>query len=144
MWVDGDMKGMPERAGPFGAIGTGMQSALVMLNYRELKPITPLREALYYAVEAKLHGETAPSVSEETDVVVMQPDKPDIQINDDDVENVLFQKIAIPNRPKDLSSKQVAYLNGLADLSGLPILQPPPTRQGAPDPHDPRRPDRDH
>jgi hypothetical protein len=122
MAVDMDMRGMPDYMGNFAAIGSGMKSALMMLHWRNVLPTTPVREGIAYLVEAKLWGETAPSVSEETDVVIMRPDQGDIKMDDDDVEKVLFQRIAIPNQPRRLTNAHLLRLNELKDLKGFPYI----------------------
>ena len=43
-------------------------------------------------------------------------------VNDDDLKKVLFDKIAIANRPRHLQRSQLDLLNGLTDLVDVPYI----------------------
>jgi hypothetical protein len=103
-------------------IGSGSSNALTFLGWREVKPSMPIRGALAYAVEAKYYGELASGVSAETDVIIMQPNEPDIVLKDVDVEDILFKKIAIENEPRKLTHRQCDLLNGIKDLANIPYV----------------------
>jgi 20S proteasome alpha/beta subunit len=138
---DNDMKphifaGGGETAGVFKdyagshAIGSGARNAIMMINYREVKPDMSIREAVYYGVEAKFYGESAPGVSGETDVLIFQYGREDIKLADDTVEKVLFEKMAIPNAPRKLTPEQKKLLNGVKEFGDLPKLSTARTYKG--------------
>lgn len=122
MSMEGAEPSIPERRTGYWAIGSGAPNAMTFLTWRRASTTTPVRAALAHVVEAKYYGELAPGNSEETDVILMQADKADIRINEKDVEDVLFQKIAIQNRPRNMTFSQLALLNNLKDLEGLPYV----------------------
>lgn len=77
-YVDGDVKlmslssdGMRDCAF-YGSVGTGSNSADAILQWRRLKGGLPLRDAVYYAYEAKRFGEVSPYVGEDTGIIVFQ------------------------------------------------------------------------
>ena len=77
MSVEGDgSRGIVKRHDTgFYAIGSGSVNATFILNYREASPQIPLREAVYYATEAKFYGEFATGVGMRTHVHVLRANK---------------------------------------------------------------------
>jgi hypothetical protein len=61
----------------FEAIGSGGVAATSMLFYRKAAASMPISKALYHVYEAKVSGENAPGVGEETDIWIMSPDQND-------------------------------------------------------------------
>lgn len=118
----GYSEGVLNRVSGYAAIGSGGPNALTFLSWRETTPTTPIRGAIAHAVEAKLNGELAPEVSEETDVVILLPDGTEIVLPEEVVENVLMQKIAIPNRPRNIQMKQLELLNDITALAKIPYV----------------------
>ncbi len=115
----GDGSGIFKDYAGFWAIGSGGQNAIMMLNYRRVTPEMSVREAMYYTIEAKYYGELAPGVSEDTDLIVLRHGKDDISIAEKTVEDILFQKIAIPNSPRPLTPAQKMMINRIKELQGI-------------------------
>jgi 20S proteasome alpha/beta subunit len=94
----------------FYAIGSGGVGAMYMLYYRELSYKTQAREALYYAMEAKLFGEQASGVGEDTDMYVATADGNFRPISEDSIESKL---VAVWNRlrPKWIGKHSRPILN---------------------------------
>src|SRR5262245_9092846 len=120
--ASGYSDGVLNRESGYAAIGSGGMNALTFLSWRETTPETPIRGALAHAVEAKLYGELAPEVSEETDVVILLQDGSEIVLPEEVVEDVLMQKIAIPNRPPNIRMRQLELLNDIDELANIPYV----------------------
>jgi Proteasome subunit len=120
--MDSSGHSIPEHRPGCWTIGSGAPNALTFLSWREVKPLMPVRGALAFAVEAKYYGELAAGVSAETDVIIIQPDKADIVLKEADVEDKLFERIAIKNKPKLLDPEQLDILNGMKELAGVPFV----------------------
>ncbi|MGO9451028.1 MAG: hypothetical protein ACLQDV_08285 [Candidatus Binataceae bacterium] len=104
----------------FYAIGSGSINALFILNYREASPQIPLREALYYATEAKFYGEFATGVGMRTDVHILRPRTKDIKLDEETIEEPLM-KICEQLSPADMKKHHIQKLNALS-LKGAPKL----------------------
>jgi hypothetical protein len=74
----------------FSAIGSGQFGATYMMFYRDLSTTMPLRQVLYYSVEAKSFGEQAGGVSEDTDLYVIRDGMPPIIIETDQLDKEVF------------------------------------------------------
>jgi ATP-dependent protease HslVU (ClpYQ) peptidase subunit len=122
LYGSGSSDGILNRESGYSAIGSGGTNALTFLSWRETTPATPIRGAIAHVAEAKLYGELAPEVSEETDVVVLLSDGTEIALPEEVVEDVLMQKIAIPNRPPNMKMKQLELLNNIAELAQIPYV----------------------
>jgi len=107
----------------FYAIGSGGVGAVYMLYYRELSYKTQAREALYYAMEAKLFGEQASGVGEDTDMYVATADGKFIPIGEESIEEEL---VAVWDRlrPKWIHKNSRATLNSISELDGFEELKP--------------------
>jgi 20S proteasome alpha/beta subunit len=120
----GASKGVPHRYDipGFAAIGSGATGADYIMYYRNLGPMTPVREALYYALEAKYFGEQAGSVSASTDLFLARPGKKLLQFDDDETIEEKLMPICMALEPRDLRPKDLKVLNGLKELSGFPKM----------------------
>jgi hypothetical protein len=102
----------------FYSIGSGGTGAIFMLYYRDMSYKKPAREAVYYAMEAKLFGEQASGVGEDTDLYIATADGKFITLGEDSLEDKLF---AVWNllRPKWIGEKSRAILNALPEMQGF-------------------------
>ncbi len=119
-------RGIPRRhdVPGFHSIGTGSDGALYMMQYRKVSSAMPVRQALYYAMEAKYFGELAPGVGERTDLYIIRPNKSRISIREKTIEDILVKKLCESLEPGLLKKRHVEILNSLAELAGLPQLEP--------------------
>ncbi len=100
----------------FAAIGSGGIGALYMMYYRSLSPKLPVRVALLAAVEAKYFGEQAGSVSESTDVYIVEPEGKEIMLDEEEtIEKKLF-KICQQIAPSDATRKHAEIINAIPEL----------------------------
>jgi ATP-dependent protease HslVU (ClpYQ) peptidase subunit len=120
--MEGEGRSVPEQRPNYWAIGSGAPNALTFLTWRQTSASTPTRAALAHAIEAKSYGELAPEVSDETDLVILLSNGTAIAINEKDIEEVLFGKIAFPNKPSNIDMNQLELLNDLPDLKGIPYV----------------------
>jgi 20S proteasome alpha/beta subunit len=118
----GDDKGVPERVDlpGYDVVGIGNTNGLFFLNYRDVGPKTPLREALYCAYEAKYHGEWASSVGWKTDLLVLTPTGA-VELGRKTVEEILYKKLARPLSPGAITKEQVDLLNSVPELESFPL-----------------------
>jgi hypothetical protein len=120
----------------FEAVGSGSTGADYMMYYRHLGPKTPVREAVYYALEAKYFGEQASGVSASTDLFLARPGKELLQLNDEETidEETIDEKlipICSALEPKDLRARDRRMLNDLSELKGFPKIEVPKRRRKA-------------
>lgn len=100
----------------FYSIGSGGIGAIYMLYYRDMSYKKPAREAVYYAMEAKLFGEQASGVGEETDLYIATSDGKFITLSEDTIEKKL---VSVWNklRPKWMGRESRLILNSLPELN---------------------------
>jgi 20S proteasome alpha/beta subunit len=117
----GESKGIPHRYDipGFAAIGSGATGADYIMYYRHLGSTTPVREAVYYALEAKYFGEQAGSVSASTDLFIARPGKKLLQFDDDETIEEKLIPICGALEPRDLRPRDIKTLNGLKELKGF-------------------------
>jgi len=120
----GETKGVPHRYDipGFAAIGSGATGADYFMYYRHLGPNLPVREAVYYTLEAKYFGEQAGSVSASTDLFIARPGKKLLQFDDDETIEEKLIPICTALEPKELRPRDLKTLNGLKELRGFPKL----------------------
>ncbi|MGC2246995.1 MAG: hypothetical protein WA609_10375 [Terriglobales bacterium] len=109
----------------FEAVGSGSTGADYMMYYRHLGPKTPVREAVYYALEAKYFGEQASGVSASTDLFIARPGKKLIQLDDDKTIEERLIPICAALEPRDVRRQDRRTLKGLSELRGYPRLEVP-------------------
>jgi 20S proteasome alpha/beta subunit len=109
----------------FVAVGSGSTGADYMMYYRRLSPKTPIREAVYYALEAKYFGEQASGVGASTDLFVARPGEKLIQLDDDKTIEEKLIPICSSLEPKDLRARDRQTLNDLPELRAFPKLEMP-------------------
>ena len=73
----------------FCSIGSGGIGAIFMLYYRDMSYKKPIREAVYYAMEAKLFGEQASGVGEDTDLYIVTADGRFITLGEESIDDKL-------------------------------------------------------
>jgi hypothetical protein len=102
----------------FYSIGSGGTGAAFMMYYRDMSYKTPAREAVYYSMEAKLFGEQASGVGEDTDLYVATADGKFITMGEDSIDEKL---VAVWNRlkPKWIHSHERPILNSIPELDGF-------------------------
>jgi hypothetical protein len=123
----GESRGLPNRFDipGFEAVGSGSTGAEYMMYYRHLSPKTPIREAVYYALEAKYFGEQASGVSASTDLFIARPGRKLIQLDDDKTIEEKLIPICSALSPKDLRLPDRKTLNMLSELKGFPKIEEP-------------------
>jgi hypothetical protein len=109
----------------FEAVGSGSTGASYMMYYRHLGPKTPVREAVYYALEAKYFGEQASGVSASTDLFLARPGKALLQLNDEETIEEKLIPICEALEPRDLRARDRRMLNDLSELRGFPKIEMP-------------------
>jgi 20S proteasome alpha/beta subunit len=107
----------------YHAIGSGAEAAMYMMAYREVSAATPLRLALYYAVEGKYFGEKSGGVGTKTDAWVMRSGMRPFKVGAEALEDSLFD-LCMKLEPKPIRSKQVDVLNAMSGttLASIPKL----------------------
>lgn len=125
MSVEGDRsRGIVRRHDTgFYAIGSGSVNATFILNYREASPSIPLREAVYYATEAKFYGEFATGVGIRTDVHVLRANRKDNKLDETTIEEKLMT-MCDQLSPADLKRRNIETLNSLPHLGPKLPLKP--------------------
>ncbi len=111
---DYDNRGVPRRwdIPGYHAIGSGGQGASYMMAWRELSPKLPVREALYYATEAKYFGEHASGVGTRTDLFILRFRQPHVKIMEKTVDDKLM-KLCERLEPRQIRKDAVKVLNSL-------------------------------
>jgi len=132
-----ETRGIPRRHDlGYYAIGSGSPNADYILQYREYGPKKHIREAFYYAIEAKFYGEDSPTVGYRTDTYVwFVDDNGDLQekrIAEKTVDKET-EKISRALSPNDLKEEHYSILNTLDELKGLPLCPLPEKMQKAKD-----------
>jgi len=127
LYGDGMKRGIPQRYDipGFDAIGSGSTAATYMMYYRDVSPKIPVREAVYYALEAKYFGEQATGVGESTDLFIARPNKELIQLNDEDTIEEKLIPVCYYCLPNLLRTRDYAVLNSLPELEGFPEVKKP-------------------
>lgn len=122
LWGYGEKRGVPSRYDipGFDSVGTGATAAIFMMYYRDLCPNTSVREAVYYALEAKYFGEQASGVGTSTDLFIARPGKELIQINDEEIIEEKLIPICYQMSPNLLRKRDYAVLNSLPGLEDFP------------------------
>jgi 20S proteasome alpha/beta subunit len=102
----------------FYAIGSGGIGAIYMMYYRDMSYKKLTREAVYYAMEAKLFGEQASGVGEKTNLYIATADGKFTPLGENTIEKKL---ISVWNklRPKWIGKESRAILNSLTELPGF-------------------------
>ncbi len=120
----GESKGIPHRYDipGFAAVGSGATGADYIMYFRHLDSTTPVRVAVYYALEAKYFGEQAGSVSTSTDLFIARPGKKLLQFDDDETIEEKLMPICMALEPRKLRTRDLEALNGLKELSGFPKI----------------------
>lgn len=118
-------RGFPKRYNVLGfcSIGSGYLGATYMMYYRKCGPKMRLREALYYAVEAKYFGEFASGVGLKTDVQILRHNAEAIILNDEDVIEKHIMKMCDRLSPREMTKKDHEILNTLPGLEGIKQLK---------------------
>lgn len=94
----------------YHAIGSGGYGATYMMAYRELSPVMPIREMLYYVAEGKYFGELASGVGTRTDLYVIRFGKPHVRIKEEAVDEKLM-KLCARLKPRNLGKDAISILN---------------------------------
>ncbi|HXM64193.1 MAG TPA: hypothetical protein VN950_25250 [Terriglobales bacterium] len=123
----------------FYSIGSGGTGAVFMLYYRDLSYKTIAREAVYYAMEAKLFGEQASGVGEDTDLYIAKADGTFITLSEDTIEGGL---VTVWNklRPRWIGKESREILNSLPELKDFDKIKeekkrPKPKKKKPSSPH---------
>jgi hypothetical protein len=106
----------------FQAIGSGSTGARYMLYYRRASIRSPLRQMVYYALEAKYFGELAGGVGTRTDLVVLQRGREIIRFSESTIEKKLI-KLCQRLEPRELTPNPVKVLNELPELERAPKIE---------------------
>jgi 20S proteasome alpha/beta subunit len=121
LWGYGETRGIPSRYDipGFDSIGSGATAATFMLYYRDMSPRTDVREALYYALEAKYFGEQASGVGASTDLFVARPGRILIQIDDEEIIEEKLIPICYAMSPNLLRKRDYEVLNSIPGLESF-------------------------
>jgi len=76
----------------------------------------PLREALYYAVEAKYFGEKATGVGPVTDLYICRPGRASVTLTDDEIDKQIINKLCARLEPRSLETAANASLLNAIEL----------------------------
>jgi 20S proteasome alpha/beta subunit len=113
-------RGIPQRCDMLGfcAVGGGSVGATYMMYYRKCSPQMKIREALYYAIEAKYFGEYAGNVGMKTDAWILQYGKDAIPLDDETtIEKKFMEGLCEQLSPRELKQKRhIDVLNSLPEL----------------------------
>jgi hypothetical protein len=121
----GEQKGLTKRhdVPGFSCIGSGGLGAIYMLYYREMSYKKAVREALYYAMEAKLFGEQAGGVGEKTDVYIATIDGKFIKLDEKKSIDGILVKVWDRLRPHWIGKQARDLLNSILELREFPELK---------------------
>jgi hypothetical protein len=114
----------------FCAIGSGAVAADYIMTYRgDLHTKTPLRKAIYYALEGKYFGEMAQGVGSRTDMYILKRGQATALDEDEIIEKKLFP-LCEKLEPGDIDKKPsvIKTLNELP-LKGVPPIRPEKDRK---------------
>jgi len=106
----------------FYSIGSGGIGAIFMMYYRDLSYKTIAREAIYYAMEAKLFGEQASGVGEDTDLYIATADGKFISCGEQTTEGDLI-KVWDKLRPRWIGKESRTILNAIVELKDFEKLK---------------------
>ena len=106
----------------FFSIGSGGTGAIFMMYYRDLSYKTIAREAIYYAMEAKLFGEQASGVGEDTDLYIATADGKFISCGEQTTEIDLI-KVWDKLRPRWIGKESRTILNSITELKDFEKLK---------------------
>jgi hypothetical protein len=106
----------------FFSIGSGGTGAIFMMYWRDLSYKTIAREATYYAMEAKLFGEQASGVGEETDLYIAKADGSFVTLSEGTIEGKLLT-VWGKLRPRWIGKESRDILNSLEELAGFEKLK---------------------
>lgn len=109
----------------FHAIGSGGTGAVFMMYHRSLSPKTSVREACYYALEAKYFGEQATGVGTSTDMYIVRPDGSSTVLDDEKIIEKKLIPICQRLEPRKLDKKAREVLNSLSELQGFENVAEP-------------------
>ncbi|MGA3093685.1 MAG: hypothetical protein ABSD75_34315 [Terriglobales bacterium] len=118
----------------FAAIGSGSTVAVYMMYYRDLSAKTSIREAVYYALEAKYSGEQAGGVGASTDLFIATPGKELVQLNDEETIEEKLIPICYALSPNLMRKRDREVLNSLPELKGFPVIKEPDSKKTKPKP----------
>jgi len=121
----GEQKGLARRLDipGFSCIGSGGLGADYMLYYRDMGPKKQLREALYYAMEAKIFGEQASGVGEDTDAYIATADGKFIPLDEKKSIEGALVKVWNLLRPHRIGKNSRELLNSIPELDEFPKLE---------------------
>jgi len=121
----GTEKGITQRhdVPGFYSVGSGGLGALYMLYYREMSSQKPVREAVYYTMEAKLFGEQAGGVGVKTDAYVATADGKFINLDEKKTIDRTLVKVWNKLRPHWIGQQSRELLNSIPELDGFPELK---------------------
>jgi 20S proteasome alpha/beta subunit len=127
----GEKRGIPSRYDipGFHSVGSGSTVAMFMMYYRDMSPGTSVREAVYYALEAKYFGEQASGVGASTDLFVARPGKEILQINDEEIVEEKLIPICYALSPSLLRKRDYEVLNSISGLEGFPEVKRPAKKE---------------
>jgi len=120
--------GVPQRQDVpgFCAIGSGAPPAENIMMYRgELSYKTPLRSALYYAIEGKYFSEAANGVGSRTDMYVLRSKSKVALTLDEDtiIEDILISKLCEKLEPGNLQKQKFFDILNEIPLPNVPKLK---------------------
>jgi hypothetical protein len=110
----------------FYAVGSGGAAANYMMYYRSLGPSLPLREAMFYALEAKWFGEQAAGVGADTDFYIMRQgwEQP-IELDEEaTTEKIFFDKLCKKLGPQRMRPAEMDLLDSVPELKDESIFPP--------------------
>jgi hypothetical protein len=84
-----------------------------------------VREAVYYALEAKYFGEQASGVGESTDLFIARPGEKLVQLDDDKTIEEKLIPICYVLSPKVLRPRDRKALNEIPELKSFPKVEEP-------------------
>jgi 20S proteasome alpha/beta subunit len=127
----GENRGIPQRYDipGFASIGSGAIASSYMMYYRDLDSKTSVREAMYYALEAKYFAEQASGVGESTDLFIARSGADLIQISDEKIIEEKLIPICYRLSPNRMQKRDRDVLNSIKELSDFPKITEPKKRR---------------